>query len=81
MRIFILQPCVAWIVALMVAVIKENVSATQAGQVIVVTCCHVIQGAQSMVSARTEHVSAPKAGMENTALFVSNIFILMNCLC
>lgn len=68
---FKLQPYAAWIVGLMDIVTRGDVSATKDGLVTAVTCCHVILGAQNMVSARMEHVSVLKAGMANIAPYVS----------
>jgi hypothetical protein len=58
-------------VVLMVDVTRENASVTKDGLVTAVTCYHVTLGAPNMASARMEPVSAPKAGMGNTALCVS----------
>jgi hypothetical protein len=73
---FKLQLCAAWIAGLMDSVIRGDVSATEGGLVTAATCCHAILGAQSMVSARMEHVFVPKAGMENIAPCVSCEFCL-----
>jgi len=55
----------------MVDVTRENVSVTKDGLVTAVTCCRVTLGAPNMDSARMEPVSAPRAGMGNTAPCVS----------
>jgi hypothetical protein len=62
-------------------VTRVDVNAIRDGLVTAVTCSHVTQGAQNMVNARMEHVCVPKAGMGNTAPYVSCEFWLNVLVC